>query len=94
VPFPPRIKFRSPEILPSRGLSPETLSVETSRSLQVADLANSNLHTDNFLPLHKHTETMQHPNSVALLSAIYAFTLAAAGGVPRGVGPECMFVDH
>ncbi|XEV04513.1 hypothetical protein FSHL1_009800 [Fusarium sambucinum] len=35
---------------------------------------------------------MQHPNSVALLSAIYAFTLAAAGGVPRGVGPE--FVSH
>ncbi|KAF5676157.1 kinase C substrate 80K-H [Fusarium heterosporum] len=28
---------------------------------------------------------MQHPNSVALLSAIYAFTLAAAGSVPRGV---------
>ncbi|KAF4446894.1 protein kinase C substrate 80K-H [Fusarium austroafricanum] len=35
---------------------------------------------------------MQHPNSVALLSAIYVFTLAAAGGVPRGVGPE--FVSH
>ncbi|WZH49391.1 glucosidase II beta subunit-like protein-domain-containing protein [Fusarium acuminatum] len=35
---------------------------------------------------------MQHPNSVALLSAIYAFTLAAAGSVPRGVGPE--FVSH
>ncbi|KAJ4251023.1 hypothetical protein NW762_011673 [Fusarium torreyae] len=35
---------------------------------------------------------MQHPNSVALLSAIYAFTLAAAGSVPRGVGPE--FISH
>ncbi|KAF7561641.1 hypothetical protein G7046_g2501 [Stylonectria norvegica] len=31
---------------------------------------------------------MQQPNSWALLSAIYAFTLAAAGSLPRGVGPE------
>ncbi|KAF4983706.1 hypothetical protein FZEAL_922 [Fusarium zealandicum] len=31
---------------------------------------------------------MQHSNSLALLSAIYAFTLAAAGSLPRGVGPE------
>ncbi|RKL46250.1 hypothetical protein BFJ70_g2746 [Fusarium oxysporum] len=35
---------------------------------------------------------MQHPNSLALLGAIYAFTLAAAGSVPRGVGPE--FASH
>ncbi|KAM6534467.1 hypothetical protein FALCPG4_004104 [Fusarium falciforme] len=35
---------------------------------------------------------MQHPSSVALLSAIYAFTLAAAGSLPRGVGPE--FAAH
>ncbi|KAF5006675.1 hypothetical protein FDECE_6967 [Fusarium decemcellulare] len=31
---------------------------------------------------------MQHLKSTALLSAIYAFTLAAAGSLPRGVGPE------
>ncbi|KAM5346186.1 hypothetical protein ACJ41O_009191 [Fusarium nematophilum] len=35
---------------------------------------------------------MQHPSSVALLSAIYAFTLAAAGSLPKGVGPE--FAAH
>lgn len=32
---------------------------------------------------------MRQPTSVALLSAIYSFTLAAAGSLPRGVGPEC-----
>ncbi|KAH7157342.1 glucosidase II beta subunit-like protein-domain-containing protein [Dactylonectria estremocensis] len=31
---------------------------------------------------------MQQPPSWALLSAIYAFSLAAAGSLPRGVGPE------
>ncbi|CAM1502529.1 Fc.00g045130.m01.CDS01 [Cosmosporella sp. VM-42] len=31
---------------------------------------------------------MQQPKPWALLSAIYAFTLAAAGSLPRGVGPE------
>ncbi|KAH6981707.1 glucosidase II beta subunit-like-domain-containing protein, partial [Ilyonectria sp. MPI-CAGE-AT-0026] len=35
---------------------------------------------------------MQHPPSWALLSAIYAFTLAAAGSLPRGVGPS--FAAH
>ncbi|KAI5459644.1 glucosidase II beta subunit-like protein-domain-containing protein [Mariannaea sp. PMI_226] len=35
---------------------------------------------------------MQHPPSWALLGAIYAFTLAAAGSLPRGVGPE--FAAH
>lgn len=32
---------------------------------------------------------MLQPTSVALLSAIYSFTLAAAGSLPRGVGPDC-----
>ncbi|KEY75201.1 hypothetical protein S7711_01640 [Stachybotrys chartarum IBT 7711] len=31
---------------------------------------------------------MQKPAAVVLLSAIYSFTLAAAGSLPRGVGPE------
>ncbi|EXK24263.1 protein kinase C substrate 80K-H [Fusarium oxysporum f. sp. melonis 26406] len=35
---------------------------------------------------------MQHPSSAALLSAIFAFTLAAAGSLPKGVGPE--FASH
>ncbi|KAK7428314.1 hypothetical protein QQZ08_005211 [Neonectria magnoliae] len=35
---------------------------------------------------------MQQPPSWALLGAIYAFTWAAAGSLPRGVGPE--FASH
>ncbi|KAM0475933.1 hypothetical protein ACHAPX_006815 [Trichoderma viride] len=31
---------------------------------------------------------MQHPKSLALLGAVCSFTVAAAGSVPRGVGPE------
>ncbi|KAH7309778.1 glucosidase 2 subunit beta precursor [Stachybotrys elegans] len=31
---------------------------------------------------------MRQPTGLVLLSAIYSFTLAAAGGLPRGVGPE------
>ena len=34
---------------------------------------------------------MHQPASLALLSAIYSFTLAAAGSLPRGVGPECTY---
>lgn len=34
---------------------------------------------------------MQHPKSLALLGAVCSFTVAAAGSVPRGVGPECKF---
>ena len=32
---------------------------------------------------------MHQSSSWVLLSAIYAFTVAAAGSLPRGVGPEC-----
>lgn len=32
---------------------------------------------------------MQQPRSLVLLGAIYSFTAAAAGSLPRGVGPEC-----
>ncbi|KAH6606129.1 kinase c substrate 80k-h [Trichoderma cornu-damae] len=35
---------------------------------------------------------MQHPKSLALLGAVCSFTVVAAGGVPRGVGPE--FISH
>ncbi|KAL7797396.1 glucosidase II beta subunit-like domain-containing protein [Trichoderma ceciliae] len=35
---------------------------------------------------------MQHPKSLALLGAMCSFTVAAAGSVPRGVGPE--FLSH
>lgn len=34
---------------------------------------------------------MQHPKSLVLLGAVCSFTVAAAGSVPRGVGPECKF---
>lgn len=32
---------------------------------------------------------MQHPKSLALLGVVCSLTVAAAGSVPRGVGPEC-----
>ncbi|RFU78170.1 kinase c substrate 80k-h [Trichoderma arundinaceum] len=35
---------------------------------------------------------MQHPKSLALLGAVCSFTVAAAGSVPRGVGPE--YIAH
>ncbi|KAJ4862088.1 glucosidase II beta subunit-like domain-containing protein [Trichoderma breve] len=35
---------------------------------------------------------MQHPKSLALLSVMCSLTVAAAGSVPRGVGPE--FISH
>ena len=37
--------------------------------------------------------TMQHPRSLVLLGAIYSFTAAAAGSLPRGVSPECQLAD-
>lgn len=33
--------------------------------------------------------TMQHPRSLVLLGAVSSLTAAAAGSLPRGVGPEC-----
>ncbi|KAH0529692.1 hypothetical protein TsFJ059_004405 [Trichoderma semiorbis] len=35
---------------------------------------------------------MQHPKSLALLGAVCSLTVAAAGSLPRGVGPE--FISH
>ncbi|UKZ76200.1 hypothetical protein TrVFT333_003897 [Trichoderma virens FT-333] len=35
---------------------------------------------------------MQHPKTLALLGAVCSLTVAAAGSVPRGVGPE--FISH
>lgn len=33
---------------------------------------------------------MQHSQKFAVLTALSALSVAAAGSIPRGVGPECM----
>lgn len=44
----------------------------------------------NFRHYHNIVSAMQQPHSLVLLSALYSFTAAAAAGsLPRGVGPAC-----
>lgn len=64
------------------------LGVGDSLSLGFSSKSSSSRHCPNS---PRHLPAMQHPKSLALLGAVCSFTVAAAGSVPRGVGPECKF---